>query len=483
MRFRHSLLLLGAAAAIACSDTPLFPRPAMSIRVVDGGGGSDTVLAPAADLVIQVRDKFGLPSAGASVFFHALPPASDSTSPLRGMYVCPMTELPCAIVYDENNFSVWFGAGAVTDSNGIARAHVQFGVVAGRGAIEIIADSTGRVRKTVFFAVQPGSRAKVVTRVADTAVYVGAGYDMGARAADRFGNPRVEPVAVTVLTPALVQVSGDHLTATGLGRGSVQVQSGPVADTAYVSVVPPGRLAAYFNGHIKLLNTDGSTQKNVLATYGDNGSPLPSWTTGGRIVFEEMGDFYTYLHVTDTLGNRQLLLSNPGGFQWSMHPQTSPSGSVYFYGPGGVYRANPDGTGSQFIVAGVAPFPSGDESKLGYYYGDSVYVRDMATSQKTPLGSNIGGAVWSPVDDQVAFVGEGASGVYVMDGDGGNRHLVASGFFTGRIAWSPDGQWIAASKIGGDFFAMVGLELIRVSTGEQLPIPGTSGYVEPAWRP
>jgi glutamine amidotransferase-like uncharacterized protein len=281
-------------------------------------------------------------------------------------------------------------------------------------------------------------------------------------------------------------VSGDHVTATAQGRGLVRVESGTFADTAYVSVVPPGRLAAYFNGNIKLLETDGTAKKNVVATYGDNGEPLVAWTTSGRLVFQEMGtgsDFYTQLHLADTTGTRRLYINNPGGYQWTMHPATTPAGDVYFYGPGGVYHASSEGTGSVFIVAGVQPFPNKDGSKLGYVYGDSVFVRDMGTGQKVGVGKSIGTPKFSPTQDVIAFIGEGSDGLYVMNGDGSNLRMLAGGLFTGTIAWSPDGEWIAASKLGGDFLFIAKLELIRVSTGERLPIPGTFGYTEPAWRP
>ena len=44
--------------------------------------------------------------------------------------------------------------------------------------------------------------------------------------------------------------------------------------------------------------------------------------------------------------------------------------------------------------------------------------------------------------------------------------------------WSPDDRWIVAHDADA-----VLLEIVRVSTGERIPLPYSTGFYEPAWKP
>ena len=478
--------MLSLTLATACSDNPLgsFSR----IRVLEMNGGSDTVLAmPDEPMVIEVRDNLGHPTPGIEVRFVAVPPASDSTSAARGMYVCPTTESRCAWYYDEHNYDVYTAAFTTTDSEGRARAKVQFGVVAGPSFIEIAVPGTDIVHR-VPFTTRPGALARVVAAVEDTAVYAGSTYDLGAHAADRFGNARSEPVTVSSLTPAVVTTASGRLTANAVGRGSVLMVSGAIAETAHVSVPPRGRLVTFgwtpdrvSLRLLTLVNTDGTGRRVVLDTPGNNGNADPIWTPDGRqIVLAENPGFGTTLQLIDTLGTRVPFLPD---FALSVHAAVA-SDNVYFVGTPraggltGIYRASLEGTGGTFLFHGTQPAASPDGSRVAYALNDSVLVRDLATGAQLRVAVRASSPKWSPTGDLIAYVSSGGDlRVSVVRPDGSGARVIASGFHGYHTSWSRDGEWLATSRWEG------GIELIRVANGERLPIVGTEDLFQPGWRP
>jgi Tol biopolymer transport system component len=333
--------------------------------------------------------------------------------------------------------------------------------------------------------------------VRDMAVYVGASYQLGARAADRFGNPRSEPVALRSLTPGVVTVTDARVTAAAVGRGRVlmQASSGTATDTAYVSVPPPGRLVAWgWSGdepgltRLTLVNTDGSARRVILSTSARNHLTHPAWSPdGSRIVYQDASapEYREQLHVTDTLGSGRPLLPNPAELPLSMQPAFSADGAaLYFLGSrtwlhaAAIYRANPDGTGAQFLFAGVQPAPSPDGSRIAYVSGTTLFLRDVATGQASPVATDPELPRWAPSGDLIAFVSYPTGELRVVRPDGTGLRTVGPGFRTsGGVSWSPDGAWLVAAGSRG------GLELIRVADGERLPLPATEDLVQPDWRP
>lgn len=479
----HTLAALTLAVA-GCSDDPV--ATLNTIRILDMAGGTDTVLAPAArPMVVEIRDPLGNPAVGMEVRFVAVPPGNDSTAAARGMYVCPTSRPRCATFADHQNFDVIVGTTDTTDNQGRAEAKVQFGVIAGPAIIEVRVPELDVVRE-VSFTTLPGSLAGVTAAVPDTAVYVGSSYDLGARATDRFGNTRAEAVTVTSLTPAVAVITEGRLTAQMLGRGRVRMQAGATVDTAYVSVPPRGRLVAYGGGGpvpaLVLVNTDGTNRRVLLETFGNNGSADATWSPDGRrIVFTELlPEGSARLQLIDTLGNRLPFLAE---FSRSTHAAAS-ADSIFFFGASittgqtGIYRASPDGSGATFLSHGTQPAPSPDGSRVAYRIDEAFFVRDLTTGDSTRiLELPVLHPAWSPTDDLIGFVwDDGDLEVYVVRPDGTDLRPIATGFHQ-DVTWSPDGQWIAASFWAG------GVELIRLSDGERLPIPSMRDLGEPAWQP
>jgi len=426
------------------------------------------------------------------VRFLALPStAVDSLAFRRPTYVCPVESQRCASFLPQSE-SVTIAADVTSDDAGRAYARMQFGVVAGPGAIQVsVPDSA--VSTSIPFSTRPGSLARIVVAVRDTAVYIGAVYPLGEHAADRFGNTRPEAVNLTAATPTVIAIASGLVTAIGLGRGRILMQSGALADTAHVSVPPPGRLVAFGWGpdfgaltQLTLVNTDGSGRRLVLSTSAYNGSALPVWSPDGhQIIYQDWGaNSHGELRITDTLGNWRVLLPSPLGFTQSLQAVYSADGSaLYFFGSQqstgqtGVYRAGVDGTDPQFLFPGLEPAPSPDGSRIAYLSGTSLFVRDLATGEARPIAPEPALPRWAPAGDLIAFVWDnGQQIVNLVRPDGTALRTVGPGFHDLGLSWSPDGTWLAVARSGG------GLELIRVADGERLPIPAARDLSQPDWR-
>jgi TolB protein len=238
---------------------------------------------------------------------------------------------------------------------------------------------------------------------------------------------------------------------------------------------------------LTLVNTDGSGRRVLVSTTANNGTAWPAWSpNGNQIVYQEAGlEGRGQLELIDTLGARRPFLANPGDFTLSVQPAFSANETrLYFFGLqessgiNGIYRANADGTGSQFLFAATQPAPSPDGSKVAYVAGDSLFVRHLGTGDVTAIASSPQLPRWSPAGDLIAFISyDGAAAVRLLRPDGSQLRTLSAGFHDQTVSWSSDGQWLAVARYSG------GIELIRIADGETLPIASTRDLFQPAWRP
>ena len=490
--------LIGVSAMLAasgCHDAGSAPRQVASLRVVAGGGEADTVMAmTSAPLTVEVRDSTGRLMQGADVDFRALPLAAPpGGNGRRGVYVCPASVEPCAVVApDGSYFTVYTTARAATDAAGRAQANVQLGVVAGADSVDVSVASLG-LDVVVPYTTDAGSAARVVAAVADTTVYVGASYALGASTADVYGNPRQEPVHVASLTPGVATEGGGVVSALSVGRGKFLMTSEAVADSSYafVSVPPPGRLITFGwapdksgLSQLTLVNSDGTGRRLVLTTAGANGIARPLWTPGGELLFEEgLQGADPTLQLIDTMGTRHGTLDSTFSMSMEAAYSSSPA-ELYFYGapksggPVGIYKAQADGSAPAFLVPGYAPAPSPDGSRIAFVHGDTVYVRNNGDGTKQAIATNAVSVRWSPDGDWIAFIPVEEDAVTFIHPDGTGRHSTQWRFVEPyTLSWSPDGLGVMVAGAAG------GLLLVRASDGEAIPIAGTGDLLEPGWRP
>src|SRR5437588_2664849 len=83
-------------------------------------------------------------------------------------------------------------------------------------------------------------------------------------------------------------------------------------------------------------------------------------------------------------------------------------------------------------------------NRSGSYQIWSVNPDDSALTQLTHDAGGANGPAWSPDGAKIAFANFGsAPGLYVMNKDGSNEHMLVAGGVVAFIAWSGDGSKLA----------------------------------------
>jgi len=459
-----------------------------SLRLLYGDGASDTVLSkPGQALVVEVRGENGSPAQGSIVRFEALP--IDSANPYSlGVYVAPLTS---------PSFSGFAADSA--DSRGRAAVLIELGTRAGAARLVVSAPEFG-LQDTARFTVLPGKTTQVVVEPADTALYVGRPFQARAATADRFGNPRSDPVTYSALGLGISITSGGAITAgAGFVRARYRASAQGWTDTGWVSVVPQGTLAALqtgsFAGHgagIVVFNLDGSGYQWI----GPGGSwynAAPAWSPSGTtLVFGWNPGSLNWLYTSDLTGNEQALLTlGDSGLTSASWPAYSPDDATIFFSGAttdnfAVWRANADGSVPRLVYAdpsGLAwrPSPSSDGGRLAITIGNPSYVCVYTLASASLSSWTIPGHMprWSHVGETIAFVQQYGGPVSVVNSDGTGAHQVSPpgrAYEEESLTWSNDGAWLVARTAGT-------LELINVNTGTTLPLAYATQFAEPAWKP
>jgi len=155
-----------------------------------------------------------------------------------------------------------------------------------------------------------------------------------------------------------------------------------------------------------------------------------------------------------------------------------------------IYRAHTDGTGDEALAItsqpnAVSPSPAPDGARLVFSTGDwgKLAIVDLASGEWSYVESALGTSpAWPPDGSRIAYVATGSDGarLHTVAPDGSGDHRVGdenSSYDVG-IDWSPDGKWIIARNSSHNY-----LELIDVATNVSYPLPYTTGYGGPSWKP
>lgn len=462
---------------------------ANSLQLVAGDSVTDTILfVPVQALVVEVRGTNGGLVAGTVVRFQPLP--ISSANPSLGVYVAPVT-------------SQFFGGFVAdsTDSRGRASVLIQLGQYSGAAKLLVSVPEFG-LQDTARFTVLPGNAVHVVAQPKDTALYVGKSFQSRAVVTDQFGNPRSDPVSYANTTPAITLTSSGTVTAgASLARGFYTASAYGLTDTGWVSVVPPGTLAALqtttFAGHppgIVFFNLDGSGYQ-WLNPGGGFYNAAPSWTPSGlTVAFGWNSGSRNWLYARDLAGiERSLLTPGDSGLTIASWPAYSHDGAyVYFSGATtgnfGLWRANADGTSPHLLYtdpSGLAwrSSPSPDGTRLAFADASTspsgVQVLTIATHTVSTWALVGHTPRWSPVGETIAFVTPYGGSVYVVNSDGtGVRQVSPAGknYDEASLTWSTDAAWLVAR-------GSTALELINVTSGVTLPLGYSTPFIEPAWKP
>ena len=489
-RTLRNAVVLTLGAVIGCTGGTEPARDTSPMAIVSGGAATGPALTIAPPIVVEIRDASGHPASGVPVVFSTVT-AGEVDLARQSLFVCALGSDPCAQYTDQFRFNIRNGATVVTGPDGRASAAVQFGVLAGDATLTISVPSMGTSREITYTTVA-GPLAQIVA-THDTAVYAGVSYTLHARAADRIGNPRTDPVTSTSATPSVVTVSADNATAVATGRGRVVLRTGDIVDTAFVSVVPHGRLVALGRSSagaplnkFVLLDTDGSARRVVGEILPNDDNAAPVWTPeGAEIVFQTKAaaDPFGTLAAIDTAGAQRLVFGNGGDFDLAREPAVAAlSGRLFFYGRSrttgitGVYSSKLDGSDTAFVAPGAVPGPAPDGQRVALGVDGALHVRDIATGTETVVATSAMMPAWSPDGANIAYLSSPLGSIRVVAADGSADRLLAQGFYA-SLSWSPDGKWLAASRYNG------GVDIIDVANAVVLPVWTTTDLKQFAWRP
>jgi hypothetical protein len=458
-----AILLVVAGAC----EGPTSVRPA-GITLLAGAAQNDSVEAfLAQSLVVEVRDEAGKPRSGVAVRFEA------DVVTLGGV------QQPGAYLSGPSADDYQPVAEAMTDADGHAVMRVRLGGVVGPTTVMITVPTQGFSTSTEL-GVRPGAPARTIVTPQDTAVYVGGSYPLRVATEDRLGNRLDVPVSLASDAPEIA-TAGASVTGQAIGRTRVMVTTAAGQTPAYVSVVPRGTLAANYGPDAYVFELDGSGYHRFYpflnATVRD-----VRWITGGGGVWLEDGSVYVY---TPSSGGRWLATSFRGVETRS--PRASRDGQWVFYvglRRDDYYliehvaaRVRVDGTGYQAIGGEdmLVPSPSPTGDRVVYMSADGyVGLRNI----EAWTGWNLPGGwpEWSH-GDSIAYIHAGS--IHLVSSAGEGKRQVGDGTsYHGSLDWSPDDEWIVAH----DYLARR-LEIIRVATGERIPLPYARDMDSPSWRP
>jgi Tol biopolymer transport system component len=261
-----------------------------------------------------------------------------------------------------------------------------------------------------------------------------------------------------------------------------------------------GRIAfSVFVGsdEIFTMNPDGSDQKQITNTVGDNFDP--DWSpTGAKFAFTSTRETTaTNVFTMNADGSNQVQLTGPGGA--NLQPAWSPDGSkivyVSFASTGSsraLFTMNANGTNKTQItsffpnVSDPEWSPDGTSIAFSLLTGGNTDIyrinpNGSGLTRLTTAAAADASPSWSPDGSKIAFgtLRDGGSRIYTMNANGtAQTRLTNNATPDYQPAWSPDGNKIAFRRAGGSVWDMY---VINPSGSGETKISDTAGS-SMAWQ-
>lgn len=453
------------------------PTAMPGLHFISGTNARDTVDAViATPLVAELRDSLGRPILGTPLLF-AVPSngAVLRADPTRS------STLPLVVK---------------TDSMGLARAWLVLGANPSKITVQVIDGARGLGDSTTA-TVLPGNATRLRLDPQDTALLVGNVLNYRPVFLDRHANAIPGAATLSVSAGPLTVGSNGSVAGTAIGRASVVGRSGSFVDSAHVSVVPGGVLAAYAvlwgvagqPGGIYVFNTDGSNAhwayRTTIPTVSPNGFGFwPAVSPDGtRIAFVENSK----LRIVAAAGGSPTDLASGATNQYA--PQFSVDGQWIYFTRGSFgdqntcWRVRPDGTGlvqvSEQRSWGIESMPSPSPIDDRVVYQTNAATNNPIDFTIRTISSTTGviqkidrvgkSPRWSPAGNRIAYLGADGK-LALMNADGAALGTVGAGLTVGAgFSWSPTGDWLLVVD-PNQGYAPKPL-LVELATGRMLPLP------------
>lgn len=487
---RSVWLLFAALLLTACGDNAPFGPQGRGAHLVGGFDVSDTARAWLSEsLTVLVRGSDGKPLEGEIVRFTAVPHDTASQT------------LSAVVAAEKGGETTGFIA-VKTDARGEARVAVRLGPYAGTARVNILVPALG-AEVSATYDVKPGA-AHALRVPAERGLYPGDSFQPEVMVVDRSGNLRPERAVLSADWPG-IEVAGGVVRARGqFGRGRLIARWGDLTDTLWITVAPPGRIAAVqIDGltlHLVTQGTAGSDYRRIVSA---RNIAWPSWSPVDSTLVFIYGEYHFFenLYVAEPAGAVRKLIQTDVGLEGERYPRFGLDGSwIYFIGvppkwtSGSVWRIRRDGTEAEQIgpesiwnQGDSFPSPSPDGRRILFVtqrnadVAPPMAIFDLATGTTASLEIPGHSPRWSPSGEWIAYITtiqHPESQVRLIRPDGSQDHAISGKYerYGEGLDWSPDGEWVVVYSLDHDW-----LEVIEVATGLTFPLPNTKGMRQPSW--
>ncbi len=382
-----------------------------------------------------------------------------------------------------------------TGADGLARVPVAYGPRAGTATLLLTTPDVGG-HDAMRYELPAGDARRLFVWSA-AAAYVGDTVIVPWETRDASGNRVFGSPSVTVAdTTTATLLRPDAALALRTGATWARVSQGTLTDSAAIAIVPHGRLGARAPSAWTAFDLDGTARDVAFGTstafagprYSPSGDTL-AYTDGANIQLRTPGP------ATSRLVPAAL------GFTFDRSPCWSGDGAwIYFtavwyaVGRSEIWRIHPDGTGAERVGPAAAAGEQDDEPSVGpggtllafttnrTLDGGAPTVRIVATATGTTVWSGPAGAAprFSPDGATLAFLSGGTLRLVGSDGTG-LRSLTADHVrYSGQLAWSPDGRWLAVAHtdtLGTPPY----LHVVDTAGNVAIRLPYAFGWTMPDW--
>jgi hypothetical protein len=384
-------------------------------------------------------------------------------------------------------------------SSGTAVVDVDFGKYSGTFSVVVAAQGVARP-DTETFTVQPGAVASLRIPTPDTLVTIGIPYKSLIFAADRNGNPPLDPPTLSSAR-SVCQLNGATVTASDIARCVITVRAGALRDSFTVNAVPRIPVTVLVGGFgprsIATMNLDGSALKLIRIINRDIFDPVhPRVGPNGLIAGINVGsDNKTHIEIIDSTGAARFIpvdLPNGAEENW---PVFSRDGQWLYFSACNwavfehcrVWQTKFDGSQAKILTPSTRSSGqrtnwttvSSDGRMMAYAgFGERVHTLNLQTGADVDLAINTRSFDLNSTGTKLVYLNDAVytGPLFISNIDGTNPIVLGGGrAFSATAQFLPGDQWLLSIALLADSHDSSGdYVLLNVTTAELVPIRYTT---------